>query len=189
MTGYELAEFAKFFPQVEAELVPVTRGLLLTPVIASAVLLGLLVHGNVRQLIVRLVATGLSILLVFAALPPYEFLQAPEYRDQLTLAAIGLLLVLLSPLAHRLSRLVRRLLVILFALAGAPIALWQFAHLHPLVVALYGKPVGLGWGLVACATGFALILISGIRHAYAASASSCRKSATCSSIISRIGRS
>jgi len=38
---------------------------------------------------------------------------------------------------------------------------WQFALLRPLVVALYGAPLGLGWGLIACVAGFALLLAGG----------------------------
>jgi hypothetical protein len=174
VTGYELAEFAKFFPQVQEHLVPVTSSLLLTPVIAGGALVGLLVHGNARRVIVRLVATGLSILLVLAAMPPYEYLQAPEYRGHLILAAVGLLFVFLSSLAGRLSRLVRPLLAAVLALMGASCALWQFRLLHPLIVRLYGQPVGLGWGLVTCVAGFALLLLSAIWDAYAASASNRR---------------
>jgi glutaredoxin-like protein len=162
-----LAEFAKFFPEVQDELVPVTRELFLTPVVAAAVLFGLRAHGGARCPITRLVVTGFSILLVLAALPPYQFLRAPEYRNQLMLTAVGLLLVLLTAWAARLPRRAQGILVALLAVAGASAGLWQFAHLHPLVVALYNQPVGLGWGVVACAAGFALLLLSGILAAVA----------------------
>ena len=162
VTGFELAEFAKFFPEVQARLVPITRELFLTPLIAGAVLFGLLIHKRACRPSVRLIATGLAALLTLAALPPYQFMRAPEYRTQLLLAAAGLLLALLTPLAHWLTRRAQGILVTLFALAGALVAPWQFAHLQPLIVALYNKPFGLGWGIVASVSGFGLLLISGV---------------------------
>ena len=38
VTGFELAEFAKFFPQVQGGVVPVIRALFLTPLVAAAIL-------------------------------------------------------------------------------------------------------------------------------------------------------
>ena len=54
------------------------------------------------------------------------------------------------------------ILVMVLALAGAIPALWQFALLRPLVVALYGQSLGLAWGLFACAAGFVLLTLSGL---------------------------
>jgi len=162
VTGFELAEFAKFFPQVQGGTVPVMRALFLTPPLAAAVLIGLLAHQPARRLIVCLAATALAALLALAALPPYEYLLDPLYRGQLALAVGGLLLVLLTPLARRLSRRARGGLVALLALTGALPALWQFALLRPLVVALYGGAIGLGWGVIVCTAGFAFLLSSGI---------------------------
>ncbi|HEY68130.1 MAG TPA: hypothetical protein G4N97_07665, partial [Thermoflexia bacterium] len=42
VTGPELSEFAKLFPQVQGGVVPVIRALFLTPLVAAAILLGLL---------------------------------------------------------------------------------------------------------------------------------------------------
>jgi len=158
VTGPELSEFAKLFPQVQGGVVPVIRALFLTPLVAAAILLGLLANQLINRQISkstnrqiskstnqqiskstnRLPRTLLMLvaaLFALAALPPYQYLLAPEYRGHLVLAAGGLLLVLLT--------------------------LWQFVLLHPLVVALYDEPLGLGWGLVVCVVGFALVLISG----------------------------
>ncbi len=156
VTGFELAEFAKFFPQVQGGMVPVTRELFLAPLVAAAILLGLLAQPTNKLTILA------AALLALAAWPPYQFLLAPQYRGQLILAAIGLLLVLLTPLARRLPRRARGVLVALLALAGAVPALWQFVLLRPLVVTLYNEPFGLGWGLVVCAAGWALFLIYGV---------------------------
>lgn len=161
-TGFELVEFAKFFPQVQGGVVPVIRALFLTPLVASAVLLGLLANQPACRLLVRLAVTGLAALLALAALPAYESLLDPQYRGQLILAAGGLLLVLLTLLTHRLPRRAWGILVALLALAGGIPALWQFTLLHPLVVALYDKPLGPGWGLITCAVGFGLLLTCGI---------------------------
>ncbi|MEA3341045.1 MAG: hypothetical protein U9R15_13865, partial [Chloroflexota bacterium] len=82
-------------------------------------------------------------------------------RGHLILAAGGAVLVLLTIPSHRLSRRVWGICVMVLALAGAIPALYQFVLLRPLVAALYGAPLGLGWGLVACAAGFALLLLAG----------------------------
>lgn len=161
VTGFELAEFAKFFPQVQGGTVPVTRVLFLTPLVAAAVLLGLLVNKLTNKLTRALVILAAA-LLALAALPPYQYLLDPGYRGQLILAATGLLLVLLTPLARYLPRRAQGILIALVALAGALPALWQFVMLRPLVVALYDAPLGLGWGLVVCMAGFALLLTCGV---------------------------
>ena len=162
VTGFELAEFAKFFPQVQGGVVSVTRCLFLTPVAAAAILLGLVVSKLIARPAVRFVGAGFAALLVLVALPPYGFYLAAEYRGHLTLAVGGAALVLLTLLAHRLPRRAWGILLAVTALAGIAPALRQFALLHPLVAALYGTPIGLGWGLVACLAGFGLLLLSGV---------------------------
>jgi len=165
VTGFELAEFAKFFPQVHGGVVPVTRELFLAPLSAAAILLGLLANQLTNKPTNKLTNKLLTLtaaLIALAVLPPYQFILDPQYRSQLALAAGGMLLVLLTPLARRLPRRAWTVLVALVALAGGVTALWQFALLRPLVVALYNRPLDLGWGLVTCTAGFALLLISGI---------------------------
>ena len=165
VTGFELVEFAKFFPQVQGGTVPVTRVLFLTPLVAAAVLLGLLTNQLTNKLtnkLTRALVILAAALLALAALPPYQYLLDPGYRGQLILAAIGLILVLLTPLARYLPRRAQGVLIALLALAGALPALWQFVLLRPLIVALYDAPPGLGWGLIACVAGFALLLAGGV---------------------------
>ena len=60
VTGFELAEFAKFFPQVQGGVVPVTRGLFLTPIAAVAILLGLVVSRLAARPAVRFVGDRLG---------------------------------------------------------------------------------------------------------------------------------
>ena len=162
VTGFELAEFAKFFPQVQGGVVPVVRSLFLAPITAAAILLGLAVSRMTARPAIRLGGTGLAVLLALVALPPYGFYLAAEYRGHLSLAVGGAVLVLLTLLSSRLSRCAWGILLAATALAGILPTLHQFTLLHPLVAALYGAPLGLGWGLVACLAGFALLLLSGI---------------------------
>ncbi len=154
VTGFELAEFTKTMP--------VTNELFLTPLVAAAILLGLLVHRTAGRLFMRLTGTAFAALLALSALPPYEYIRDPQYRAQLILATGGLLLVLLTFLTRRLARRTQGILVTTLALVGVVPALWQFVLLRPLVVALYNAPIDLGWGLIVCAAGFVLILLSGI---------------------------
>jgi hypothetical protein len=162
VTGPELAEFAKFFPQVQGGTVPVIRGLFLTPVVAVAVVLGLVVSRFATRPAVRLVGTGLSALLALVALPPYEYTFSPDYRLHLVLVGCGVWLTFLTPLTHRLGWRAWGLLLALAALVGVAFPLWQFALLRPLIVALYGQTFGLGWGLVLFVVGSVLLAAEGI---------------------------
>lgn len=161
VTGIELAEFAKFFPQVQGGTATVTRWLLLTPVAASAIMFGLVVSKLTTSLTARLAGTGLAVLLALTALPPYGFYLAPEYRGQLILALGGAALALLTWLSPRLPRRIGGGLIALLAVAGAAPAFYQFSILRPLFTWLYDAPASLGWGAIVCAAGFVLLLIEG----------------------------
>jgi hypothetical protein len=175
VTGWELAEFAKFFPQVQGGTVSIARELFYLPFVTVCLLLALLAGRSATRLARWIVPLLLAALLV-AALLPYSVVDAarqalatrvpvtldPQYMGQLVLVAAGVALTLLTPLAWRLPRRLQSILVALLALAGAIPPLWQFALLHPLVVALYAVPIGLGWGLIGCAVGSLLLLLSGV---------------------------
>ena len=155
VTGFELAHLTR----LQGSPASLTPELFLTPLVAAAILLGLLANQPTNKLL-----TLAAALLALAVLPPYQFILDAQYRGQLALAAGGLLLVLLTPLARWLPRRAWTVLVALVALAGAIPALWQFALLRPLIVALYNRPLDLGWGLITCTAGFALLLISSIQQ-------------------------
>ncbi|NLE44155.1 MAG: hypothetical protein GX620_05505 [Chloroflexi bacterium] len=150
VTGLSLVEFAKFFPEVQAGTVGITRALFVLPLITLAVELGLLIHGSVNAISARIVATGAALLVALGALPPYQFLREPDYRLQLGLAIAGLLLVLLAIPSSLLPSRTRGALVSAVALAGIAPATLQFLQLHPLVEALYKTPLPFGWGAVLC---------------------------------------
>ncbi|GAG52093.1 unnamed protein product [marine sediment metagenome] len=177
VTGFELAEFAKFFPQVQGGVVSIARELFYFPLVTVFILLGLLAsRSTVRA--ARLIVPLFAAALLLGMLLPYSivnsarqaltahspFVLDPQYTGQLALVVAGMVLTLLTPMARRFPERAWGILVALLALAGAIPALWEFALLRPLVVALYdGKePLGPGWGLIACAAGFALLLLSGI---------------------------
>jgi hypothetical protein len=175
VTGLELAEFAKFFPQVQGGTVPVMRALFYCPFVAALILL-IFLPGRSTARLGRLIISALAVALLLIVLLPYfvidgvrhalvtrsAFAVDPQYARQLALIIVGMTLVSCIPLAHRFTRRVQGILVVLLAFGGAIPALWQFALLRPLVVALYGSSLGLGWGLVACVVGFALLLLSGV---------------------------
>jgi len=173
VTGLELAEFAKFFPQVQGGTVPVNRVLFYLPFVAASILLVLFTsRSTVRP--VRWIVPPVVAALLLVALLPYPivdgvrhalttcsaFVVDPQYTGHLALIIVGIILTLLTPLTGRLPPRARSVLVALLALVGAIPALWQFVLLRPLVVALYDIPIGLGWGLIACVAGFGLLLLS-----------------------------
>ncbi len=172
VTGFELAEFAKFFPQVQGGVVPVARALFYLPLVSFFVLLSALVARSCERfwrLVVSLCLATLSVSWLF----PYSVVESlrtrslaldPAYAGQTALAVLGAMLILLASLAHRLPRRAWGVFVVLLALAGLVPPLWQFVLLRPLVVALYtggSGSLGLGWGLIACASGFVLLVLSG----------------------------
>ena len=175
VTGLELAEFAKFFPQVQGGTASITREFFYLPFVAALILLVLLA-GRLTARPVRLIAPLFAAALLLVALLPYpivdavrhalttpaSFVLGPQHTRQLVLVVAGMVLVLLAPLAHRLPRRLQAILAALLALAAAIPALWQFVLLRPLVVALYNRPIGLGWGLIAYLTGLALLLLATI---------------------------
>jgi hypothetical protein len=163
VTGFELSWFAKFFPQVGSGSVPVKREQFFAPLVAASLLCGLWINRFARWSIVpRILMTGVAASLLLLALPPYDFFLAPEYRRQLMLVAAALAMAPLTLLARGLPRCVWAGLFALLALMGSSLAQIQFVRLRPLVVALYGGPVGLGWGAIACTAGFVSILVLGI---------------------------
>jgi predicted anti-sigma-YlaC factor YlaD len=122
---------------------------IVSPVVAVLLVVALLPYSAVDGLL-QAIAAGVP------------FVLDPQYARQTLLVAAGVLLVLLAPLARRIATRAWGIVVVLLALVGAVPALFQFARLRPLVVALYDRPLGLGWGLVACMAGFVLLLAAGI---------------------------
>jgi hypothetical protein len=175
VTGWELAEFAKFFPQVQGGTVSVARELFYLPLVTVCLSLALLASRSATRPARWIVPLLFAALLVAALLPYFvvdaarqalatraPFVLDPQYTGQLILVVSGVALTLLTPLACRFPRRLQDILIALLALAGAIPPLWQFALLHPLVVALYAVPISLGWGLIGCAAGFGLLLLSGV---------------------------
>jgi len=169
VTGFELAEFAKFFPQVQGGAVSITRELFYCPLVAAAILLCLLASQSTSRAM-RLLAPLVAATALFGILLPYSVVDAarqaltartpfaldPRSTRQISLLVAGAMLALLTPLAHRLPRRALSILGALLALAGTALPLWQFARLRPLIDALYAQSISLGWGPFACAAGFAL---------------------------------
>jgi hypothetical protein len=153
--GSELSWFAKSFGQV-------IRELFVLPLIAAAVLLGLTAQRFVARPLARLGMVILGFLVILASIPVYDSIASPEYRGQLALMMIGGVLVILTLFAPRLPRRVWGASIVLLALVGIVPALWQFAAFRPQVAVLYDESIGVGWGLIACAIGFVLILVRGI---------------------------
>jgi hypothetical protein len=175
VTGFEMAEFAKFFPQVQGGTLQLTRALFYLPLVTAAILLAL-AAGRSNVWGARWIVSPVVAVLLVVALLPYSavdgllqaitagvpFVLDPQYARQTVLVAVGVLLVLLATLAGRIATRAWGVVVALLALSGAVPALFQFVRLRPLVVGLYDGPLGLGWGLVACVTGFVLLLAAGI---------------------------
>lgn len=164
VTGYELSEFAKFFPQVQSGTVPVRRGLFITPLLASAISMALIINRSTKGIVWRLAATALIAVIAASTLPPFQAILAAEYRLQLILVTACVLLTMSTALTRRLSEHSRGALLAALAAGGAAPALWQARLLHPLVSQLYGSAVRPGWGVVVCGIGFVALLLTAARR-------------------------
>ncbi len=175
VTGLELAEFAKFFPQVQGGVVPITRALFYAPFIAILVLMVFFVSRSVGRF-GRWIASLGAAALVLVTLLPYSVIESarhalatgsgfvvdPSYTKQLALLIVGVILTLLAPLARRFSPQLQSILLLILALVGIIPATWQFVVLRPLVITLYDSSLGWGWGLIVCLLGFGSLLLSGV---------------------------
>jgi len=165
VTGYELSEFAKFFPQIQGGAVPVRRGLFVMPLLAGTVSLALVVNCSRATPVWRFAATGLLTVVATSVVPPFQAISAPPYRLQLAIVAAGVILTVASLLTPRLSERTRGALLATLALAGSAPALWQSVLLHPLASNLYGVTTRPGWGVLTCVAGAAMLLFVGARRA------------------------
>ncbi len=173
VTGFELAEFAKFFPQVQGGVVAIYRSLFYIPLVVAFILLGIFASQSTMR-VVWLIVPLLAVAVLLAAILPYPVIEGvrhalstrspltldPQYMGHLVLLLVGSVLSLSTPLARQLPRRVRDVLILLLAFAGGALAGWQYALLCPLTDALYGVHLGVGWGLVTCMVGFGLLLLS-----------------------------
>jgi hypothetical protein len=145
------------------------RELFVLPLIAAGVLLGLIAQHLVTRSLARLGVIALGMLVILASTPIYDSIASPEYRGQLILMVVGGVLAVLTLFASRLPHRIWGALIALLALGGILPALWQFAAFHPRVAALYDNVLGVGWGLVVCVVGFALLLAHGVLATVASS--------------------
>lgn len=182
VTGYELAEFAKFFPAVQGGVISIHRPLFYLPFVAALLLVAVLA-GRTASRPLRL-AVPLCVVAVFlAALLPYSVVDGvrqaltartamaldPNVKGQLALLIAGVALAVAAPLALCLSRRALGLVVASMALGGVVPALWQYALLRPLIAGLYGVPPAVGRGVIICVAGAVVLVFSGIRAAVSVS--------------------
>ncbi len=164
VTGYQMSEFAKFFPQVLSGAVPLTRAYFITPLLSGVVSMGLVLRRSSLRPLVRVGGTALAALLILAVLPPHHSILDPAYRPQLIMVGAGVLLTAGTVLTADLTERAHGVVSFLIALAGAVPALWQFVLFRPLIAQLYRAPVMPGWGLIVGLIGFTLLSVTGLRR-------------------------
>jgi len=171
--GFDLFEMSKFFPAVRSGALPLIREAFVLPSLLSALALCLAPAVDRRlPRLFRWLCPAIAVGIALAALPPYPAIlaahQDPMYRGRLLLAAGTLLLALLSPMARQLPpRSVGGILIALAA-GGLWLPISQFVRVRSLFAALYGAPVGIGWGLIAYGAGMGLLLLVGAARLFAA---------------------
>lgn len=166
VTGYEMSEFAKFFPQVQSGVVPVRRALFVTPLLAAVISIALVARQSDKGLRFRVSVTVLAGLISLAVLPPHQSILERDYRLQLIIVAVTMLCLGGTVVTPQLPRRVHGALACLVALAGYLPALWQYILFRPLIVDLYQASVPPGWGLIVCGIGLVLLLGTGLRQLF-----------------------
>jgi hypothetical protein len=109
----------------------------------------------------------LSLICLFTVFPPYPYLLTayadPEYRSQLFVASLGVVLLLL---ALYVPNDLKATLQIALALLGGGLGLWSLLVLRPVAAGLLASPwpIGLGWPIML--SGFALLAWGGLRELF-----------------------
>ncbi|HEY76900.1 MAG TPA: hypothetical protein G4O00_12145 [Thermoflexia bacterium] len=167
VAGFDLFEMTGIFPAVRAGAVPVFREAFVLPLLLSALVVALAPVVDRRlPSFLRWVCPVLGAALALTALPPYPAIltayRDPMYRLRFYLTVGAVLLAATSPLLRRLSpRTVGGGLAALAAVGfGLPLA--QYIRVRPLFDALYGRPVGVGWGLILYLAGMGLLFLLGL---------------------------
>ena len=165
LTGQDLGEFVKFLPDVRSGAITVQRELFYLPLFAGAV--GLLAAASDRRLRfpwpLRWLFVALAVPASLSMLPPAwtpQLMLTSEFHLQAATIGLCLLLILLHPLLSRLRPALLEASALLLALAAAIVPGWQFARARPLIDAVYGRPVDLGWGLWVAPLGFFLLALA-----------------------------
>lgn len=170
LSGWDLAEFLKFLPGPTT-----TRELFYLPVWCVGIVLVVIANQPTTLPTVRLGLLLLALALMLAILPPYPHVfggyQSAEFRWRFVLGVTGGLVVISLPFVARLGKSsgfplaqASGLLLLLLALVGAAPAVWQFLRARAAIEAVYGAPLGWGWGLGLFLLGWVLVGVIGVRQ-------------------------
>ncbi len=169
LTGQDMGEFVKFLPEVRDGTAPMIREFFYLPPFAAA--LGLILLMASKRLAYPLVVRAVMLLavlgLAWAMLPPVwtpQLLVTAEFRKQTVAIAFCLLLLIIHPVLRYLPLRLMALAIMVLALLGAGLPLWQFFSIREAVNRAYGWPVQVGWGLWVTVLGF-LIVMAGTVYA------------------------
>jgi hypothetical protein len=185
LTGQDMGEFVKFLPEVRAGTTPMIREFFYLPPFAAA--LGLILLMSSRRLAYPLMVRTVMMLavlgLAWAMLPPVwtpQLLVTAEFCKQTVAIAFCLLLLIAHPMLRRLSprwypehgrgaglmavalRHAQETAMVVLALLGAGLPLWQFFAIREAVNRAYGWPIQVGWGLWVTVLGFLVIIVGAV---------------------------
>ena len=109
----------------------------------------------------------LSLVCIFTVFPPYPYLFTalgdPEYRAQLFVASLGVVLLVL---ALYLPADLKAALQTLLAVLGGGLGLWSLLVLRPVASDLLGVPWAIGLGWLIMLAGFVVLALGGLRELF-----------------------
>lgn len=153
-SAFDLFALTRLLPGVASGEVRMFREAFLLPLLGWAALVALLpgLTGRISSP-VRWLCPLLGAGIALTALPPYPAIVAatddPLLRGQFLLSVGVFLLAVLSPLASLAPYRVLQTAAVVLALGGVLPGLLTLARVRPVLSALYGQPVGIGWGVAA----------------------------------------
>jgi hypothetical protein len=165
LSGVDMGEFVKFLPQVLDGSIAVTRQFLYLPPFAVVVSMALLIGSRDLRYPWPFRVLGLLAALPISVqvLPPawsVDSLLSAEFRLQTTALGICWLLLAGFWLLGRLSPLLTGSFIALLSLGALALSLWQYLLVKPAADQVYGAAPGIGWGLLACILGLAVMALA-----------------------------
>ena len=160
--GLDLAEYVKFLPQVAGGEIRLTRELFYLPLMAASLGAAMIASRDALPRWLRWLLGLGAIPLALAMLPPAwsppVLLQA-EFRLQVIMIAICLLVVALIPLMRRIPDRIVFVMLAVLSLMAALAPVWGFLRVLPPIEGLYNHPIAPGWGFWLNLLGFGAVAV------------------------------
>ena len=167
LSGVDMGEFVKFLPQVLDGSLSVMRELFYLPPFAVVASVALMIGSRVLRypwsfrVLILLAAVPVSLQL----LPPawsLGALSSPEFRLQTIALVVSWALLASFWVLGRLPPWLAGTLTAALSLSALVLSGWQYLLVKPAIDLVYGTAPGIGWGILVCLSGLAVMAIAAV---------------------------